>query len=206
MFVSLGWAALLAILVVCVRTFVVQPFRIPTNAMLPTLHGRTQSPDGSVTIGDHILVDKLAYRVRDPRRGEIVVFRTDGLNVPRVSRGTYYVKRIVGLPGERVTIKPPLLFVNDQRVTEPQIFQVIQSREQGYVGFLLPQCHFTPQPILCEGQDTIMLGKDEYLALGDNQRASLDGRYWGPLPRSNIVGHVTWIYLPLERAGSLVGK
>lgn len=187
---------------VCLRAFVVQPFRVPTNTMAPMIRGITKLPDGTSRVGDHIFVDKLSYRLRAPRRGEIKVFRTDGLKlVPGSTRGQCYAKRIVGLPGARVSIRPPFLSINDQRVTEPRISTVIAKRGHEYSGFLLPECFAAPKPNLCLESDSVQLGKDEYFVLGDNQSMSLDSRYWGAAPRGNIVGRATVIYWPPERAG-----
>jgi signal peptidase I len=184
-----------------IRAFAVQPFKVPTAGMSPTLRGAAKLPDGRKTVGDHIFVDKLTYRVRAPKRGEIVVFRTDNIqSIPAQSRGQYWVKRIVGLPGERVSIKPPFVYVNGQKLTSPKIFQEIQSHEHGYEGYILPGI-YPPADFLRSETDAIQLGSDEYLVLGDNSPRSLDGRFWGALARRNIVGRVTKVYWPLERMG-----
>jgi signal peptidase I len=118
--------------ILVVRTFFVQPFKVPTNTMAPTIRGITKLADGRIVAGDHIFVDKLSYRFRSPRRGDVVVFRTDDIaGLPEASRGEYYVKRIVGLPGERVSIHPPFVYINGKKLTEPPIFQAISSRQSG---------------------------------------------------------------------------
>lgn len=195
-------AVMFAFVPLCVRIFVVQPFRVPTNAMAPTIRGVTELANGRTRVGDHIFVEKLSYRLRAPRRGEIVVFSTEGMErIPVPARSKFFVKRLVGLPGERVSIRPPFLYINDQRLTEPRVFQIIANREHGYGGFLLPDCVGSFKPLLCTESDSVQLGKDEYFVLGDNQAKSLDSRFWGPVPRSNIVGRATTIYWPLDRAG-----
>jgi signal peptidase I len=215
-----------------IRTFLVQAFKIPTGAMQPTLYGIYPPPwsppqaydreppsvyeriagiicqgkmyetDGYRTRGDRILVDKLAYRFRLPRRGEIVVFRTeDILDLHESSgRATYYVKRIVGLPSERVSIKPPYLYINGQQVTDPPIFEKIAQRKEGYFGYVIPVLSPPPRYLASE-TDSVQLGEDEYFVLGDNSRSSLDSRFWGPVPRRSIVGRVTKIYWPFDRRG-----
>jgi signal peptidase I len=195
-------AVMFSFVPLCVRIFVVQPFRVPTNAMAPTIRGVTELVNGRTRVGDHIFVDKLAYRLRAPRRGEIVVFYAEGIErIPLSLQSKFFVKRLVGLPGERVSIWPPFLYINDQRVTEPRIFETIANREHGYAGFQLPDCVGSFKPLLCTESDSVQLGKDEYFVLGDNQAKSLDSRFWGPVPRSNIVGRATTIYWPLDRAG-----
>jgi signal peptidase I len=194
-------AVILGSLPVCLRTFVVQPFRAATNTMAPTLRGATKLANGASRFADRFFVDKLSYRLRAPRRGEIVVFRTDGIpGIPDSSRGRYYVMRIVGLPGERVSIKPPYLCINGQRVTDPPIFETIARTENGYQGYVLP--HTFPAPrYLASETDSVQLGEDEYFVLGDNSPSSADSRFWGPLRGHDIVGRVTMIYWPLNRMG-----
>ncbi len=156
---------------------------------------------GCIVTGDHLLVEKVSYLFRGPRRGELVVFRTDGLlgNEP----GSYHVFRVAGLPGERVRIEPPWLLVNDARVVEPPIFNIIAGREQGYDGFLSSGSRGTSM----EGPShEVVLGDEEYFVLGDNSRNVYDSRYFGPVPRENIVGRVTRVYWPLNRVNALDGK
>lgn len=183
------------------RAFVMQPFRVPTNAMSPTIRGISTLPDGAKTAADRIICDKLVYRLRAPRRGDIVVFRTDEIpDLAKSPRAAYYAKRIAGLPGERVSIQPPYLYINGQRVTDPPIFETIARAEDGYFGYVLPHT-FPPPRYLASETDSVQLGKDEYFVLGDNSPSSLDSRFWGPVPRRSLVGPVTKIYWPLDRMG-----
>jgi signal peptidase I len=191
------------LLVLGIRTFLIHPFKIPTAGMEPTLHGIEKLRSGLTRPGDHIFVDKLTYRIQAPRRGDIIVFRTDNLpTMGESSQAKYNVKRIVGLPGERVSIQPPFLYINGQRVTTPPILETIQHRERGYSGYLLPRT-FPPAKYLQVETDSVQLGEDEYFVLADNSAASLDSRFWGPLPKRNIVGGVTRIYWPWGRVGVL---
>ncbi|HVM62126.1 MAG TPA: signal peptidase I [Verrucomicrobiae bacterium] len=194
----LAHGVLVALVIVGNRTFLFQPFRIPTGAMEPTLHGDGKVGAENRLLGDHLFVDKLAYRLGPPRRGDIVVFRTDEIpDLAKSSRGEYYAKRIVGLPGERVSIRPPYLYINGQRVTDPPIFQTVAQRDNGYSGFaLIPQARY-----LGSESDSVQLGADEYFVLGDNSPRSLDSRFWGPVPKRSIVGRVTKIYWPSDRMG-----
>lgn len=198
----MGQLCLVAVLALTLRSIIVQPFKVPTGAMAPTILGITQLSDGRTTVGDHIFVDKWTYRCRPPRRGEIVVFRTDFIkDIPEKVRGKYWVKRIVGLPGERLSIRPPFLYVNGERVNEPPVLQKIQQQQGGYGGYVLgvlPRAKF-----LARETDSVQLGADDYFVLGDNSRSSLDSRYWGPVPREAIVGRVTKIYWPAGRVGTV---
>lgn len=180
-----------------VRAFLVQPFKVPTGAMQPTIMGNRKDADGNQILGDHIFVNKLIYRFSEPQRGDVVAFRTTGLK--SVKQDTIYVKRLAGLPGEAVGIDPPYFMANDKRVTEPAIFSKIAEGREGFSGFC-PATALTafPSP-LSSPSARITLGPDEYLVLGDNTRNSLDGRYFGPIKRSAIVGKAFYIYAPADR-------
>ena len=156
---------------------------------------------GYTITGDCVLAEKISYLVRDPKRGEIVVLRTDdGVEDQPTD---YVVRRVVALPGERVRIEPPWLVVNGERVVDPPIFGVIARGEQGYGGFLSGDSTGTSTE---SPSEEILLAEDEYFLLGDNAPNVYDSRHYGPVPRKNIVGRVTRIYWPLNRINSLEGK
>jgi len=157
---------------------------------------------GVLTAGDWLLAERVSYRFRDPRRGEIAVFRTDGIDT--LPPGTFYIMRIVGLPGETIRIDPPFLLVNDEKVVEPPIFEKISSGSDGYAGYQ----RVSPfQPGLRRPPaNEFVLGEDEYFVLGDNTRNSRDSRYWGAVPRKNIIGRATRVYWPFSRMGALDGR
>lgn len=199
-----GWGIFVAVCVgiptvfaLGVRTFLVQPFKVPTGAMQPTIMGNRKAADGSQILGDHIFVNKFTYRFSKPQRGDIIVFRTKGL--PGVEQDTCHVKRLAGLPGETLGIDPPYLLVNEKRITAPAIFRRIAEGEDGLAGFCpaTPMAAF-PAP-LASLSARLTLGPDEYLVLGDTTRNSLDGRYFGPVKRSAIIGKAFYIYAPADR-------
>jgi len=184
-----------------VRMFWIQPFRIPTAGMEPTLRGASKSGVQGRFAGDHIFVNKLAYRLRPPQRGDIVVFRAD--RVPGLAKthgATYYVKRIVGLPGENISIHPPYVLINGRRLVEPPIFETIARAENGYSGYLILNV-FPSQSYLSSELDSVQLRENEYFLLADNSRSGMDSRFWGPVPRESLVGPVTKIYWPWNRIG-----
>ncbi|MBR6022191.1 MAG: signal peptidase I, partial [Kiritimatiellae bacterium] len=151
---------------------------------------------GIVTAGDHVFVNRMAYHFRLPRRGEIVVFDTNYIpEVPdgtgaTVARDTFYIKRLVGLPGERVGIDPPRLVVDGQPVEAPKCFER-QYREEGYAGYALRS-----DSQLKKAGDEIALGEDEFLPFGDNTLSSLDGRYFGGVSVKALVGPAFMVYWP----------
>ena len=169
----------------------VRPFEMPTHSMEPTLRGNLRRPDGTVEreTGDHVLVQRFAYWFSKPRRGDIMVFRTTGL---KGTRGDFYIKRVVGLPSERISIKTGKLFVNGSPVNEPPILTRIQ-----YVH--APQ--FDAEFLLKNEDEEFVVPENHYFVLGDNSAHSADSRYFGPVPEANIVGKVTKIYRPPDRVG-----
>lgn len=148
-----------------VRTFLVQPFLVSGTSMSPTFSN-----------GDYVLVDELTYRIRPPERGEVVVFH-DPLDY-----GTYFIKRVIGLPNERVTITSDTVTVYN--TSHPQGFTLDES--------------YLPQDTITSGNETYSLSSSTYLLLGDNRPMSYDSRSWGPLPAKNIVGLVRIRLWPLD--------
>ncbi len=142
--------------VVLVRSFLVQPFLVSGSSMVPNFHG-----------GDYLLIDELTYRFRDPERGEVVVFRSPA------NPSVFFIKRIIGLPGEKIEIRGGKVFVSS--VERPES----AALDEPY----LP-------PNLINGNSSVALESSQYFMMGDNRSFSLDSRSWGPLSRSGIVGLV----------------
>ena len=186
------WFGIMLLPLLVTRTFFIRPFRIPTGAMQPTLMGNRESPDGAKIQGDGIFVNLFAYHFSEPQRGDVVVFKTD--NLPLVQQNTTYIKRIAGLPGEAVSIVPPNLIVNGNKITEPRIFRLIAEGQVGFSGFRL-----APDGFVYPLASPRTLRSDEYLVLGDNTSNSLDGRYFGPIKRDAILGKAFYIYAPANR-------
>lgn len=141
---------------------------------------------GYVETGDQVIVDKFTYHWRRPAHDEVFVFNTrgiSGINVTVQEGSQHYIKRLAGIPGDHVEIKEGKLHHNGAVADEPG-YQRVMSMMDGYNGYV-------------GEQDWPKLGADEYLALGDNSRSSLDSRYWGVVPAKNIVGRAFFVYLPL---------
>jgi signal peptidase I len=150
-------AVIAIVAVVLVRTFLIQPFAVVGDSMLPNFSS-----------GNYVLVDELTYRIRPPERGEVVV-----LHDPE-DYSTYFIKRIIGLPGERVTIASDTVTVYN--ASNP-------------AGLTLDESYL-PQGTVTSGNETYTLSSSTYLLLGDNRPESYDSRAWGPLPTKDIVGLV----------------
>lgn len=194
LFISIGIPILSALVV---RTFLVHPFTVPTGAMQPTIMGSRKDAEGNHILGDHIFVNKLIYRFSEPQRGDVIVFNTK--EIKSLNLDTCFVKRIAGLPGETIGIEPPYIVVNGSKVMEPLILRRIAEGQNGFSGFYPASPNSSVPAILTAPADKITLGPDEYLVLGDNTRNSLDGRYFGPIKRSTIIGKAFYIYAPTGR-------
>jgi signal peptidase I len=173
----------------------------------PKLKGGDLIAKGYVESGDQLLVDKLSYHFRSPRRDEVFVFSTrdipisPGRNLPP----QHYIKRLVALPGDKVAIEAPKLLVNGAVVTAPGSGKVM-SAENGYGGYT---DHFgRPTPYIATRTDgpgvDLVFRKPGYTALGDNSGNSEDSRYWGPVWERNLVGPALFVYWPFANHWGLI--
>ncbi|MFA6600679.1 MAG: signal peptidase I [Candidatus Omnitrophota bacterium] len=157
-----------AILAVIIRTFLVGPYKIPTGSMRPTFLEE-----------DKIFVDKISYRFHEPVRGDIIVFRYP------MDRKKDFVKRLVGLPGEKIQITDGKLVVNGRELGEaPFADHYYYNREDWPYGKM--------------GQ-VIEVPEGHYFALGDNSAQSSDSRNWGFVPRKDVIGKAFCIWWPPQR-------
>ena len=145
---------------------------------------------GRAQRGDHLFVNKVIWNFRKPRRDEVMVFTTD--DIPTLEPGTHYIKRLVGLPEERVAIRTPHLVINGQPLHGLFGIDRITASENGYAGFRLAGR-------LNSSNLEWLLEDRQYFALGDNTQNSRDSRYWGPVPEENLVGPAFWVYWPFTR-------
>ncbi|WP_068815251.1 signal peptidase I [Phormidesmis priestleyi] len=163
---TIGLSALLAI---GIRQFVAEARYIPSGSMLPTLQ-----------INDRLIVDKLSYRwFSTPQRGDIVVFSPTS-TLEKQNFHDAFIKRVIGLPGDKVEVKGGRVFVNDQALRENYIEED-------------PQYQWGPQ--------TVPPGS--YLVLGDNRNNSYDSHYWGFVPREKIIGRAVVRFWPPNRVGEI---
>jgi len=158
-----------AILAMGIRTFVLGPYKIPTGSMRPFL-----------TEGDRIFVDKLSYRFREPRRGEVTVFKYP------LDRKKDFVKRLVGLGGETLEIREGQIFIGDKRLESPSAItqHFYYNREDWEFGK--------------RGQ-SILIPDGHFFVLGDNSAHSSDSRNWGFVPRKDVIGRAVVIWWPPSR-------
>jgi len=159
------------VIVVPIRYFLVQPFIVRGASMEPNFEDQ-----------EYLIIDEISYYFRNPERGETIVFR-----YPRDPR-QYFIKRIMGLPGERVEIA-------DGKIT---IYNV-EKRD----GFVIEEPYLVPEGVMTGPAINVQLGKDEFFVLGDNRAASSDSRIWGPLKKEFITGRAIFRAWPLTRFGSV---
>ncbi len=152
--------------------------------------------EGLQVSGDQVFVNRLLWNFRAPRRGEVMVFTTNGLGLD----GAHYIKRMCGLPGEALSINPPQLQINGDAVREPRGIGRMVGCEDDYEGYRVignvPAVYATSRQPLRYESDVIKLTSKEYFAMGDNSASSYDSRYWGPVPSANLVGPSQFVYWP----------
>lgn len=149
---------------------------------------------GRVRLGDQIFVNKVRYNFLPPRRGHVIVFDTNRIQDSRIRHDSFYIKRLVGLPGETIALDPKYLVVNGQKITEPFPFHRLLN-DPHYHGYTFA---VDPQAFLRNRSDRIILGADEFLPFGDNTLSSLDGRYFGPVKTASLVGPAFLVYWPFS--------
>jgi signal peptidase I len=212
--VSQGIQLFIALLVVfTIRSSIVEPFKIPSGSMIPTLY-----------VGDFIFVNKLAYGIRlpfteyfdspvtlikrdPPKRGEIIVFR-----FPR-DTSVHYIKRVVGTPGDKILIRDKVLYINGEaqkslevpNEEKEKILKEVGDSRYGsehikmYREDLSQHDHFmmTDNNNMNKDFDEFTVPEDRLFVMGDNRDFSNDSRYWGFVPYDNVAGRAVFIWLSM---------
>ena len=163
-----------------IKAWVVNPYRIPSSSMEPTLHCARPGQGCEARLSDRVLANRFLYHFRSPHRGEIIVFNTPKAAAEAAcnASGTF-VKRLIGLPGETVSEKNGYIFINGKPLNEPYIKANRRDHQSG----------------------TWPVAKGHYFFMGDNRRESCDSRRWGSVPRSDLIGPVFAVYWPPQRIG-----
>ncbi|HET9032519.1 MAG TPA: signal peptidase I [Dokdonella sp.] len=209
------------LLILIFRSFIAEPFKIPSGSMMPTL-----------LVGDFILVNKFAYGLRlpvlntkfldvgEPQRGDVVVFRYPGYQCERNGKAVRsgnpcyepqipvpkqdYIKRIVGLPGDEITYRNKILYVNGNEIPQTYVGPYIGPSEPGRnmdsaqvkdekLSDTSHRMMTLPQTSGREGSWTVP--ESSYFAMGDNRDSSADSRYWGFVPENALVGRAFLIWM-----------
>ena len=179
-------------------TFCLQAFEIPSSSMEDTL-----------LIGDHVFVDRVSYAprtrwmpvvpYRNFKHGDIVVFLSPA------EPGLYVVKRVIGVPGDRIHLVDGVVYLNGQPQTEPYKIRSLRDYNPYRDNFpavppdmvqITPEWHVTMASHIQNGD--LVVPPDSYFAMGDNRDVSYDSRYWGFIPQENVIGRPVFIYWSFE--------
>jgi signal peptidase I len=158
------------VLALGIRHFVAEARYIPSESMVPTLE-----------VNDRLIVEKISYYFHSPERGDIVVFwPTDRLRRENPSLKDAFIKRVIGLPGDKVEVRTGTVYINDQPLKE----------------------NYTAAPPEYQwGPETVPA--DSYFVMGDNRNNSYDSHFWGYVPSKNIIGHAVFRFWPPNRLGEI---
>ena len=166
------------VLVFLLRTFLYSPFLVDGNSMLPNFEN-----------GERVIVNVFTYRFNEPKFGDVIV-----LNVPEENKR--FIKRVIGVPGDKVELREDQLFINEQLVEEPYLAEAIASRKEygeSYNGqgerYNFPNSRITDN----------IVPEDYYFVLGDNRGDSTDSRYIGYVHKDEIIGRVDLILWPFDK-------
>jgi signal peptidase I len=171
-------------------------FRLPLNR---TVRAGEFLLRFDILTGDQLFVDRVSYHFMRPKVGQGFVFRTD--HIPGIGDEQYYIKRLVGVPGDVMEIKEPVLYRNGKPIEGAASFDLNARRVAPYRGYFNAVRGANPrsdtQYLLPDEKLTVP--SDMFFALGDNSGSSLDGRYWGFVPNKDAVGRPLFIYYPFTR-------
>ena len=169
-------------IVLAIKAWVVNPYRIPSSSMEATLHCARPAPGCEARFSDRVLANRFIYHFHDPHRGDVIVFKTPPAAKAKCGAGGTFVKRIIGLPKERVQIRlkrgAAFVYVDGRRLDEPYI-----ENDRRDIG----------------PEETYRVPAGHYFVMGDNRSQSCDSRVWGSVPRENIIGKVFMTYWPPQR-------
>jgi signal peptidase I len=182
--IALDWVLTIAgavLIVLAIKAWVVNPYRIPSSSMEPTLHCARSAGTSSgceAHFSDRVLANRFIYHLRDPHRGEIVVFNTPPKAALECGAGGTFVKRLIGLPGEKIRETDGRFYVNGKKLDDSSYIK--PGRRDDRSGFWI-------------------VPKNSYFFVGDNRTQSCDSRRWGSVPRGSLIGPVFAIYWPPNR-------
>jgi signal peptidase I len=180
----IDWGLTITLAAVAVLVFqaeVAKPYRIPSASMEPTLHCAKPASGCKSRVSDRVIANRLVYRFHAPRRGDIIVFEAPAQVEAACDAGGTFIKRLVGLPGEKVSMRNGYVFIDGVRLDEPYLRTAYRGRESG---------------------DWPRIPNGGYFVLGDNRAMSCDSRSWGVVPRDNIIGRAEVTYWPPNRVGN----
>jgi signal peptidase I len=168
--------------VLAIKEWVVNPYKIPSSSMEPTLHCARPERGCEARFSDRVLANRFIYRFRDPHRGEIVVFNTPKAAKEDCGEGGTFVKRLIGLPDDKVyEDEKGFIWINNKKLSEPYIKPQRREADTEY------------------RDETWRVPHGQYFFMGDNRGQSCDSRRWGAVPRKNLIGPIFLTYWPPNR-------
>jgi signal peptidase I len=179
----IDWALTITIAIVAILAFqaeVAKPYKIPSPSMEPTLHCGQPADGCRSRVSDRVIANRIVYRFHAPERGDIIVFEAPAGVAAACDAGGMFIKRIVALPGEQVSMKNGHVFINGARLSEPYLHPAYRGSESG---------------------EWPRSSRSGYFVLGDNRAMSCDSRRWGVVSRENIIGRADVRYWPPDRIG-----
>ncbi len=210
--------------VLFLRSFIAEPFRIPSSSMMPTL-----------LIGDFILVNKFSYGIRlpvlntkvielgKPNRGDVVVFKYPGRGLEDPKRGEDYIKRVIGLPGDTIEYREKVVYINGEPAGQVAPESYVGTKSGANMTGAEKRSELLPgieHDILVNQENwstmnagPFTVGANQYFVMGDNRDHSDDSRFWGMVPEENLVGRAFFIWMnwdfqygggELDRIGTVI--
>jgi signal peptidase I len=165
-------------IVLAIKAWIVNPYRIPSSSMEPTLHCARPGSGCEAGFSDRVLACRFCYHLWSPKRGDIIVFKTPPLADVRCGAGGTFVKRLIGLPGDMWEERNGYIYINGKRLNEPYV-----RPDRRDVRTIAAK----------------RIPKGQYFMMGDNRSSSCDSREWGSVPRANLIGKVFATYWPPNR-------
>ena len=162
-----------AMIVFPIRYFIFQPFIVKGESMVPNFHS-----------GDYLIVDQISYKIGNPKRGDVIVFKYP------LDTSQRYIKRIIGLPFEKVEIKDGKVIIS--KVNEDGL-------EDNSEKLILNEEEYLPDLKNTEGGLNVTLSDNEFFVLGDNRQFSYDSRIWGVMPKKDLIGKAAFRLLPINQ-------
>ncbi|HET8607317.1 MAG TPA: signal peptidase I [Gaiellaceae bacterium] len=179
--VTIDWLVTIVgaiLIVLAIKAWIVNPYRIPSSSMEPALHCAAPAPGCEARFSDRVLANRFIYHFENPKRGDIIVFNTPPEAAIKCGEGGVFVKRLIGLPGETWSERNGYVYIDGRKLNEPYI--PASRRDTRTMG-------------------PIRIPPGRYFFMGDNRASSCDSREWGTVPRRNLIGKVFAIYWPPQR-------
>jgi signal peptidase I len=167
-------------IVLAIKAWVVNPYRIPSSSMEPTLHCVKPDPGCEAHYSDRVLACRFCFHFFSPKRGDIIVFKTPPKAKQVCGAGGTFVKRLIGLPGDTWSENNGYVYIDGKKLNEPYISKAAHEADDRTIA-------------------PIKIPPGHYFMMGDNRGSSCDSRSWGTVPKQNLIGKVIATYWPPNR-------